>query len=83
MIPANSRILFDGNDTQFLSKVDQKIGIENVLRSPVTVNVGSDDLALSLEARGAHGREKALDFPLVGGGSIPLKIGQYPRIWSS
>jgi hypothetical protein len=50
-------ILFDGNDTQFLSRVDQKVGIEDIFRTPVTVNVGGNYLALSLEAHGVHGRE--------------------------
>ena len=66
-------ILFYGNDTQFLSKGDQKVGIEDILRTPVTVNVGGNYLALSLETHGAHGREEAFDFPLVGGGSVSLK----------
>ena len=66
-------ILFDGNDTQFLSKVDQKVCIEDIFRTPVTVNVGGNYLALSPETHGAHGREEAFDFPLVGGGSVFLK----------
>jgi hypothetical protein len=66
-------ILFDGNDTQFLGKVDQKICIEDILRIPITVNIGGNYLALSLETHGAHGREKAFDLPLVGSGSVSLK----------
>lgn len=66
-------ILFDANDAQFLSKVDQKVGVEDILQSPIAVNVGGNDLTLSLETLGAHGVNSALNFHLVGRRSISLK----------
>ena len=53
-------ILFDGDDTQLLNKVVQKSGVEDILRGPVAVNTGSNDLALCLETLRAHGIKKAL-----------------------
>ena len=67
------RILFNGNNAQFLSKVDQKVSTEDIFWSPVTVNTGGNHLTLSLETRRTHGGEKALNFPLVGGRPISLE----------
>lgn len=66
-------ILFDSNDGQLLSKVDQEVGVEDVLRSPVAVDIGGDELTLSPETLGAHGVKSTLNFHLVGRGSIFLK----------
>ena len=77
-----SRVLFDSNDTQFLSEVYQKVGIENILRSPVTIDIGTDELALSLEARSAHGSNKIPDFPLVVSWSISLENSLIPSHWA-
>ena len=72
------RILFDGNDTQFLSKVDQKVGVEDIFWGPVTIDTGGDHLTLSFQTRRTHGRKKALDFSLIRSGPIPLESGSVP-----
>ena len=70
-------ILFDSNYAQFLSKVSQKVCFEDILGSPVAVNIGGNELVASLETLGAHGGNNALYFLLVGRGSIFLKqMGQ-------
>lgn len=56
-----------------MSKVDQKVGVEDIIQSPVAVNIGSNDLALSLETLGTHSVKSALNFHLVGRGSVSLK----------
>lgn len=68
-------ILFDSDDSQFLSKVDQKVSVEDILQSPVSVNIGSNDLVLSLETLGTHSVNGTLYFRLVGCGPVSLKIG--------
>ena len=67
------RLLFDSNEGQLLSKVNQEVGIENILRSPVAVDIGGDELILCPETLGAHGIKSALNFHLVGFGSVSLK----------
>lgn len=67
------RILFDGNDAELLSKVDQEVRVEDILRSPVAIDIGGDDLILSPETLGAHGVKSALNFCLVGVGPVSLK----------
>jgi hypothetical protein len=66
-------VLFDGDNTQFLNKVIQKSSVEDILWSPVPVNIGSNNLALCLETLGTHGIDKTLDFTRVRGGSISLE----------
>lgn len=39
-------------------------------------------MVLSLETHGAHGRKKAINFPLVVCGSIPLENGSEPSRWA-
>lgn len=67
------RILFDGNDAELLSKVNQEVRVEDILRSPVAIDIGGDDLILSPETLGAHGVKSALNFRLVGVGPVSLK----------
>lgn len=52
-------VLFNGNDAYFLTEVDQKTGVEDIVRSPVAIDVGGNKLILSLETLGAHGSEDA------------------------
>lgn len=42
-------VLFNGNDAHFLSKVDQKASVEDIVRSPVAIDIGGNKLVLSLE----------------------------------
>ena len=56
-----------------MSKVSQKVGVEDILYSPVTVDIGCNDLTLSVKTLGAHGGKKALYFLLVGLGPVSLK----------
>lgn len=57
---AGYHILLNSNDTQFLSKVNQKVGVKDIDWSPVTVNIGGNDLALSFETLRTHGVNGAL-----------------------
>ena len=70
---AGCRILFNTDNAHFLSKVSQKVGVEDVLYSPVTVDIGGDDLTLGVKTLGAHGGKKALYLLLVGLGPVTLK----------
>ena len=55
----------DSNYAQFLSKVNQKVCVEDSLGSPGAVDIGGNELVLSLESLRAHGGDNALYFRLV------------------